>query len=273
LQYAPLPLKVTEARLIKRIKLVASPKAHAFKSMRAGLPGDRVKKFNLLFFISLFWCSQAYSAVVTECGPNICYEYDDAQLAALNDEFGAPTLIGDDMRFLPLDFRAQSTDGVGIHSGTNTDNDADTFIFDRIYSVSGQEIALITVTESGDYDIDTDGSVSGDLLALFANNNDAIECDCITQEFNVSGDSSGLSLWSLEATFSPSAFFSSTANDVALSIQNGLTAFSDASGEDAFIQKKFSLVSVTLVPVPAAAWLFGSAILALGVSKRRLNSN
>jgi len=221
-----------------------------------------MKTTKLLLAATFFWCLQANAAVVTECGPNICYEYDDAQLSALSDEFGTPTLIGDDMRFLPLDFKAQSTDGVGIHSGTNTDNDADTFVFDRIYSVSGAEIASITVAENGDYDIDNDGSIGADLLMLIANNSDATECDCVLDDFSVSGDSS-LSLWSLDTAFSPSASFTSIANDVALTIQNGLTAFTDASGEDAWIQKKYTLVSVTLVPVPAAAWLFGSALLGL----------
>lgn len=227
-----------------------------------------MKSYKLLIIIFFFFCIKANAALITECGPNICYEYDDAQLVALSDEFGIPTLIGDDMRFLPLDFKAQSTDGVGIHTGTNTDNDADTFVFSRIYTISGAEIALITVSENGDYDITNDGTVSADLLMLVANNNDAAECDCDLAEFDASG-ASPLSLWSLDTSLSPTASFTSIANDISLTIQNTLSAYSDAAGEDAWIQKKYTLVSVTVVPLPAGVWLFASSLTLLGLFKRK----
>jgi len=210
----------------------------------------------------------AYGATVTQCGPNVCYEYDDSQVAASGSYYGLPTLIGDDMRFLPTTYKAQSTDGVGINTGTNTDTYGSTFVFDRIYSVSGEEIATITFTERGDYFVQNDGSVQANMLMLIANNNDAAECDCVLDSFSDSG-ANALTLWQLSGSFDAAANFESLANDVSISLQNTLSAYTDASGEDAWLQKKFMSVSVTVVPVPAAVWLMGSALGLLVVRARR----
>ena len=54
-------------------------------------------------------------------------------------------------------------------------------------------------------------------------------------------------------------------------IQNNLTANTTASGETAFIQKKSVpiQISVATIPVPAAIWLFGSALVGLAILKRK----
>ena len=210
----------------------------------------------------------AYSVTVKQCGPNICYEYDDSQIAASTSYFGVPTLIGDDMRFLPTSYKAQSTDGVGIHTGTNTDSYSSTFVFDRIYTVSGAEIANITYTERGDYSITNDGNVQADFLMLIANNSDATECDCVLDSFSDSGANS-LALWELNTSFDAPNSFDPLPNDVSISLQNTLTASTDAAGEDAWVQKKFMTVSVTAVPVPAAVWLMGSGLGLLAMRGRR----
>ena len=223
-----------------------------------------------LLGVFIILCSGvAQSATVNQCGPNICYEYDDAQIAASSNYFGLPTLIGDDMRFLPTSYKAQSIDGVGDHTGTNTDEWGSTFLFDRIYTVSGAEIASITYTERGDYAIGTDGSVTANMLMLVANNNDAQECDCVLNSFTDSGANS-LALWELSGSISPLNSFDSVANDVSASLQNTLFANTDAAGETAFIQKKFMTLTVTAVPVPAAVWLFisGLGLLATRLRKR-----
>jgi hypothetical protein len=55
---------------------------------------------------------------------------------------------------------------------------------------------------------------------------------------------------------------------MALNIQNALTAYTDANGEQAWVQKKITL-SISEVPVPAAVWLFGSGLGLLGWMRRR----
>jgi hypothetical protein len=66
---------------------------------------------------------------------------------------------------------------------------------------------------------------------------------------------------------------------VGLTLQNTLTAVSSAEGEFAWIQKKAVgseiIVSTSefppaIVPIPAAAWLFGSGLLGLiGIARRK----
>jgi len=204
----------------------------------------------------------ARAATVSLCGPSVCYEYDNAQAAVAL--FGLPTLIGNNIIFTPTVFRAESQDGVGLHSGTNTDSVSATFVFDRVYTtLPGDEIFGLYLYEDGDYRIIQDGSVSGDLYFRAYNLNNLLENTLATDSFGpVSGDSGGLQLWNMSANLWPSAVFSTIADDLRLQIQNDLSAFTDANGERAWIQKKLVLNVTTVVPipVPAAAWLFGSAI-------------
>ena len=104
----------------------------------------------------------AQAAVVTQCGPNICYQYDNAQPAA--SLFGLPTLLGDIMFFTPTTFEARSADGVGIHTGTNTDVVDATWVFTRVYTTNNTEITSILAYEEGDYETNyANGEVHGDL--------------------------------------------------------------------------------------------------------------
>lgn len=203
----------------------------------------------------------AHAATVTLCGPTICYEYDDAQAAAA--AFGQPTLIGDSLRFLPADFLAISANGAGF------DWEAATFLISRIYSTTGQDIISISVFETGDYEIAGGGSVSTDLYLLAASNLSGSDFAVATAAFGASGDSGGLQEWAIEAEILPAAVFNGAASDLALQIQNFLTAVTNNNGELAWIQKKLVL-EVAVVPVPAAVWLFASALGLLGFVRRRV---
>lgn len=202
----------------------------------------------------------ATAATVTTCGPNICYEYDNAQAGIL--KFGTPNLVGDTMQFLPVNFRAESSNGAGF------DVDSATFVFNRVYSVSGAEIISITAAESGDYRIIGGGTVDVDLYLQAASNVNALDLAINTSNFAASGDSGGIQLWTLNDAVAPAALFASIANDMALTVQNTLTAFTGSAGQLAWIQKKL-ILEVAVVPVPAAVWLFGSALALLGVARRR----
>ena len=62
--------------------------------------------------------------------------------------------------------------------------------------------------------------------------------------------------------------------NMGLELQNNLFATTSNDGERAWIEKKISAVEVgvstTVIPVPAAVWLFGSGLLGLvGVARRR----
>lgn len=202
----------------------------------------------------------ATAAQITVCGPSICYEYDDAQVGVL--KFGMPSLVGDAMQFLPVDFRAESANGAGFVVDTAT------FVFNRVYSISGADIISVTASESGDYRIISGGTVDVDLFLQAASNVDAFDFTVDINNFAAAGASGGLQLWSLGAAVSPAAVFTSLANDLALTVQNTLTAFTGNSGELAWIQKKL-ILEVAVVPVPAAVWLFGSGLALLGFARRR----
>src|SRR6056297_945320 len=215
-------------------------------------------KTRIALLVTLFVASiGAQAATVTLIGDNISYEYDTGTNAGALALFGTPAIVGDTVRFLPNTFRAESLDGAG------TDSAAATFIFDRIYSANGNAIQSMSMFEWGDYEISGSGDVSADLL-LTAASNVAPEFTFASDSFDASGDSGGtLQPWVMMAQVNPAADFITPANDIALSIQNTLLATSDGDGDAAWIQKKLAFVATTVVPLPAAAWLFGSSLLGL----------
>ena len=213
----------------------------------------------------------ANAATVQLEGDTVTYEYDNVTNAAALTLFGMPTIVGDTVRFAPPNFKAQSIDGIGINTGTNTDSIGGNFIFDRVFSNNGLPIAEIKVTEFGDYEIVNGDSVSLDLLVSASNNNNFAEFTSAQSSLDVSGDTGGLVVFTVNdvvATIFPAQSFATNPNDILITIQNTLTAVTNAQDENAFIQKKLSFVA-TVVPIPASVWLLGSALGLLGVLRRR----
>jgi hypothetical protein len=214
----------------------------------------------------------AQAALVSpQCGPTICYVWDDAQPAAQLDSLGTPTVVGDSVFFTPVDFKAVSENGSPAIATAIAN-----FVFTKIYSHDGSEvegtggeIGMIKVDESGDYRIVGGDSVDV-TLRLQALNLASAELTTVTETFAANADTGGLSPdWTLTGIIDPQAAFDGVANRINLGVQNTLTAQTDANGELAWIQKKFVLTVTTVVPVPAAVWLFGSALGLLGWIRRR----
>jgi len=206
----------------------------------------------------------ANAAMVTLVGTSVNYEYDDVANAGALSLFGTPDIIGDDVRFLPPNFRAESIDGAG------TDLVTANFVFSRVYSTNGGQIQQLKVVEFGDYEITNGDAVSADLLLTAASNNNVFDFTSDSAAFDAAGDSSGKQTWMMMSVINPSLAFIGPSSDMAISIQNTLTATTNAFGETAWIQKKLTLAaSTSVIPVPAAAWLFGSAIIGLAGIKRR----
>jgi hypothetical protein len=146
-----------------------------------------------------------------------------------------------------------------------------------VYSIAGAEIVSFTVNESGDYRIINGGTVSASLRLQSVDkvNNGLggsfpeVTVSSPIPNWNTSTPT-GLVFqnWSLSASLTPAAAFQDLASVVDLQIQNTLDAFTFASGQQAFIQKKLTLVT-SVVPVPAAVWLFGSALAGIGFLRRR----
>ena len=229
----------------------------------------------LLFFAGLM-STGAQAAVIcngtlvgTTCtlaGPSITWVFDVNTQDFAGQKFGAPTLVGDAVRFLPTTFLADSLNGAGAASTSRF------FVFDRVFSNAGLEIASITTVERGDYFIINGVSVGAQLYTQIANNNINFPLDFATdtQSFSANAPVNGVAtLWSLSGTVTPAASFAGYASDVSFGIQNTLQALTLNPASEAFIQKKFSIDVVATVPVPAAVWLFGSSLGLLGLARRR----
>lgn len=212
----------------------------------------------------------AGAAIVQLVGDNIIYEYDNVANAAALSLFGTPTIAGDVVRFAPPSFRAESVDGAGIDTATAN------FIFNRVYTIGGGEIAEIKVIEFGDYEIIDDYRVSLDLLLTASSNVNFLDFTSDSASLDYFGDSAGLQTWLVSTSIMPAADFTSAANDMLLSIQNTLQAETNAQGQSAWIQKKLAFIASTtpnpVIPVPGAVWLFGSALGLLTMVRRRMKT-
>lgn len=226
-----------------------------------------------LLTTALVGAAPAEAALVTLCGPNVCYEYDSNP--AVNSGitlFGAPSLLtgSDSLVFTPTAFSVSAADG-GFQSIKSV------FQFSRVYTINGAEIIDITVSESGDYRIINGGIVSSSLrLQSVDRVNDGgglfpqVAVTNPIPNFNTSTPT-GLTPanWSLTASVSPAAVFQDLASVVDLQIQNLLDAFTFAPGQQAFIQKKL-VITTSVIPLPGAALLLGSGLAGLGFLRRRM---
>jgi hypothetical protein len=206
----------------------------------------------------------AHSAIVTVNGANVSFTYDDSTL------YGTGFVVGDSIFFTPTDFRAESADGAGFSTASATLNIG---IQALRPDYSFTQVALL---EQGDYFL-SGGSASvaaGGRLQVASLTTSCSVFPCIDSEtFNVSGLGTvgALTDWTSEALvdFGDTAGWVSDTN-VTAQIQNNLSAATANSGELAFIQKKAQLVGLTVVPVPAAIWLFISGLgMLIGASRVR----
>ena len=219
-------------------------------------------------------------------GNTVCFVYNPAEVDPIFGTLQASP-SSDNIFVVPTNFRAESTDGTNL-----SNNDGDGPVIGQTDNVSGtgtiQVIAkpgyvldAIDVGEVGDYRM-TAGGTSVDIdgwLRVF----DWFDNVPVfgTEEFAnllVSGDlgiqDSNIHNWSASAGFDLTTAMWDGRDYVGLTLQNNLTAVSMAAGESAWIQKKAVGVQVSIstsvIPVPAAVWLFGSGLLGLaGIARNR----
>jgi len=221
---------------------------------------------SVLFAVVSIFAVTANAATID--GDDVRFTYDDSSL------FGTASVVGNTLFFQPTDFRAESTDGspaaVPLSETLN--------ITVEVIS-TGYVMTEFTFAEFGDYylsDNSTSVTASGRLqVASQTETCPPINFPCLDSEvFNVSGlDTVGATTdWSGGTTVNladTAGWGSDTL--VTAQIQNNLSATTLNDGELAWIQKKAGGVSleVSVVPVPAAVWLFGSALGMLGWIRRR----
>ena len=147
------------------------------------------------------------------------------------------------------------------------------------------EISTISVSEDGDYQILGNASVSATLDVLV---NDLIDDGSPTlgfpeqvtdnQLFSTSTPTVGTN-WSLSGSVGPAAAFIDFATSVDLTVTSGLSAVAVPGAGYSFIANKLLLtvategsIPVDTIPVPAAAWLLGSALGLLAAIRRRVTA-
>jgi hypothetical protein len=204
------------------------------------------------------------ASAIALCGPNVCYQYDDAQPGLA--WFGLPALIGDAIRFLPPAFAASLSNGGTVLTSA-------TFLFDRVYGAAGGEVASVTVSGGGDYAIFGSGSVAA-TLALAARDNqfDGVgpplafpEMATGASSFSATASTAGVQLWNLGASVDPAASFVDPASDVSLQISTDISAVAEGSGDFAFIQQKFLVSTATVTALTAVTEPGTAALLLMGL--------
>lgn len=207
-------------------------------------------------------------------GDDLIFTYDDTTL------FGAANVIGNSIFFNPVNFIAQSQNDDGAVTVTDS-----VVVNIQVKEGSSFLIDSFALFESGDYRL-IGGSTSADVDAFLQVTSLTHTCmmggmpipvacnmDTTANAGALSVQSGNLEPWSLSAglDLDNMPMWGDDFN-VNVLIQNTVEATSLDVGDSALVQKKFGAIGVAVmaeVPVPAAAWLFGSALAGLAASRRR----
>ena len=223
-------------------------------------------KLKNILAISLltFAAFQANAATVTLIGDDVSFTYDDSTV------FGEALVVGNSINFFPTTFFAESLNGEGTVSNNATINV-------RVEAITeGFSMSVFQLREQGDYFLvgdDATATIGGEFSITSGTKGCDIFNPCRTSDSINAGPLDTLGAytqWEMGSTIDL-ADIEDWQNDtsVVMTIENRLTATTLNLGEQAFIEKKFAGVGITVVPVPAAVWLLGSALGGLGFMRRR----
>lgn len=212
----------------------------------------------------LFVCASSHAAIITVSGNDVDFTYDTETL------FGTGNVVGNSIFFSPTTFVAESNDTDGLVTT------AETLSISVVVTSAGLAMEKFGLNEQGGYMLNgtsTSVSATGTFTA-----------DSDTSAFSDSGSLSAgaltvqgaLTNWEINSLID----LTTTAgwnqdSAVTLTLDNTLAAESTVLGDSANIQKTFGAVGVAVtmaslpVPVPAAFYLFCSALGLLGWSRRR----
>ena len=216
---------------------------------------------------ALLMSTASNAATVTTCGTDLCFQYDDATL------FGTGNVVGNNIFFLPTNFRAESnnTDGLVQVSATlditaTLQNPSSGFVMD-----------MFNLVEKGDYQMSGGASTSVTAGGSFSVTSLTISGMNQMNAFNDTGLNTvgPVTLWDASSSIDLSSINGwGSDTKVIIQLQNDLSATSNLQGEGAFIQKKYGDIGIVVnpVPIPAAVWLFGSGLIGLIGAVRRKKS-
>ena len=229
--------------------------------------------FPYVLLSAAFACSSVQASVVTVFGTDLSFTYDDAT------SFGSAIVVGNSLTFSPTNFKAESLNGQGTVS-SNVSLNVDVSV------LAGHNYAIdkVQVAEQGDYKLlgSTASVAVGGALTLISytktdpNNFGSPYSSINTFNAGSLTQQGGPTAWSASAIADMNGQLGwQTDTHLIVKLENLLSATTLSGDQQAFVEKKISgvglqFVSVVPVPVPAAAWLMGSALLGLfGIRTRR----
>jgi len=225
---------------------------------------SKLREVTALSLISA--CTLCNAATVHLAGSTVDFYYDDAQPGM--SAYGSLSAIGNSIFAQSVNLSADASNGssASINAlGSIT-----------IVAHSGYSFDSMQVAQFGDYSLSGAGAsinVSGTLSVEDSNNSTTSSSNTLS----ISGlglNDSQTHEWQAIAGFDLSSAMWSNVSSIELSLDTLLSASTLSNGESAFTESKFVgggmvTIETTVVPVPAAVWLFGSGLLGLASIARR----
>lgn len=219
-----------------------------------------------LFALVCSFAPASQAALIHLPGDTVDFYYDDSQAGM--SVYGELSVIGNSIFASPTNFFAEALNG--------NENSISAFGSITVIAKPGHSFQSVQVAQQGDYQLSSANStvdVVGNLSIEDSNNASVSEALLMSNtSFSTYGALDG---WSSSGSFDLSGSQWLNTQSVNLSLESILNASTSLNGDSAFIQNKFvggGLVTVetTVVPVPAAAWLFASGLISMiGISRRR----
>jgi hypothetical protein len=180
--------------------------------------------------------------------------------------YGQPMYFSGNQLFFPTSFVSTATDG----SNDSTIGELNM----TISAAGGYAIQSIAITEYGNYTLTGTGT-SDTSASIFSTYNVGGQSGTISMSpkdaYNLDTDGAGTGFFSGSVSLD---FSGSGINELSFFLSNDLETTSE-SGTTASIEKSLESNQVVVeiitspIPIPGALWLFGSAIGAIGVFRRR----
>jgi len=230
---------------------------------------DIICKLMEIAAVSLFSiCTLSNAATVHLAGDTVDFYYDDTPPGM--SAYGPLSVVGDSIFAQSVNLSASATNG-----SSDSINALGSI---TIVAKSGYSFDSIYVTQFGDYSLSGAGAsinVNGTLSVEDSNNAATTSSNGLS--VTGLGLSDGLTHeWQATSGFDLSTATWGNVNFIELSLDTLLSAATLTNGESAFTQSKFVgggmvTIETSVVPVPAAVWLFASGLLGLAGVARRSN--
>jgi len=225
---------------------------------------SKLREVTALSLISA--CTLCNAATVHLAGDTVDFYYDNAQPGM--SAYGPLSAIGNSIFAQSVNLSADASNGSSV--STNALGSI------TIVAHSGYSFDSMQVAQFGDYSLNGAGAsinVSGTLSVEDSTNSTTSSSNTLT----ISGlgiNDSQTHEWQATAGFDLSSTMWNSVSSIELSLDTLLSASTVANGEFAFTASKYVgggmvTIETSVVPVPAAVWLFGSGLLGLaGVARR-----